>query len=200
MKAPADADESLASGVDTFLWSLFGFQLRRAHTLFALHWQLGFRDQPIHVTPTQGGMLLVIEDRPGLTQTELARVMDVQRPTLLQALTKLEEAKLVKLTRQSSDRRSTALHLTAAGHRAVGLVKGFVPYREDDMLVDLSAAERLQLQTLLRRVVRRGQIVTTAMTERQRSTAEGRPARSQKARKATRTSGPPIRKLKATST
>ncbi len=144
--------------------ALLGFQLRRAHTLFALHWQLSFRGQSPRVTPMQGGMLLVIESQPGLTQAMLARIMDVEGPTLLQALGKLEQNGLVTRTRRDGDRRSFALQLTRAGQRAIVLVKDFVPHREQELLTDLSEEERSLLLDLLRRVVRRGQIVTAALS------------------------------------
>ncbi len=118
-----DADaEAMA---DAPVSGLLGFQLRRAHTLFALHWQLSFRGRSPRVTPMQGGMLLVIESQPGLTQAMLARIMDVEGPTLLQALGKLEQNGLVERTRRDGDRRSFALQLTRAGRRAIVLVKEF---------------------------------------------------------------------------
>jgi DNA-binding MarR family transcriptional regulator len=143
---------------------LLGFQLRRAHTLFALHWHLSFRYQKNPVTPMQGGMLLVIENQPGLMQTTLAQIMDVEGPTLVEALSKLEGKGLVSRIRRVGDRRSYALQLTAAGRRVVALVKEFVPDREAELLIDLSDEERSLLLDLLHRVVRRGQIVTAEMS------------------------------------
>ena len=150
-----EPDGSQASPLDAVL----GFQLRRAHMLFAEHWQLGFHNKPLRVTPMQGGMLLSIEDRPGITQTALARLMDVEGPTLLQALDKIEQAGLVQRSRRADDRRSFALHLTQAGAEAVEAIKRFLPHREAELLSDLSAAERALLLDLLRRVARRGRVV-----------------------------------------
>lgn len=150
-----DADEGALSPLDDVL----GFQLRRAHMLFAAHWQLSFRDRQGRVTPMQGGMLMSIESRPGITQAALARLMDVEGPTLLQALDKLEQAGLVRRSRHAEDRRSFALHLTAAGQHAVSVVKHYVPYREAALLTDLSDSERALLLDLLKRVVRRGRAV-----------------------------------------
>lgn len=167
-----DAEEKITSTNEAaeLVRGLLGFQLRRAHTLFALHWHLSFRDQKTPVTPTQGGMLLVIDNQPGLMQTTLAQIMDVEGPTLVEALTKLEEKGLVSRVRRVGDRRSYALQLTAAGRRAVALVKEFVPDRESEMLIDLSDEERSLLLDLLRRVVRRGQIVTAELSAKKRPT------------------------------
>ena len=145
------------------LRDLLGFQLRRAHMLFAEHWQRSFRDQPGRVTPMQGGMLLSLGSRPGLTQAALARLMDVEGPTLMQALDKLEGSGLVQRSRRAEDRRSYALHLTGAGQRAVADVRRYVPHREAELLTDLSEEERTLLLDLLKRVVRRGQDVLDMM-------------------------------------
>ena len=135
---------------------VLGFQLRRAHMMFAEHWQRSFRDEPDRVTPMQGGMLLTIEWRPGLTQAALARLMGVEGPTLMQALDRLEQGGLVQRSRRADDRRSYALHLTDRGHQAVIAVKQYVPHREAELLTGLSEKERAILLDLLKRVVRRG--------------------------------------------
>ena len=109
----------------------------------------------------QGGMLMSIDHYPGITQAALARLMDVEGPTLLQALEKLEHAGLVRRRRHAADRRSFALHLTAAGQHAVSVVKHYVPYREAALLTDLSDDERALLLDLLKRVVRRGRAIVS---------------------------------------
>lgn len=167
----AEADRALSGEASELIRSLIGFQLRRAHTLFALHWQLSFLAEGIRVTPMEGGVLLAIENQPGLMQTTLAQIMDVEGPTLVAALDKLEEKGLVQRVRRVADRRSYALQLTDAGREAVTLVKAFVPDREAELLVDLSDEERTQLLGLLRRVVRRGQIVTAELSAQKRPAA-----------------------------
>ena len=84
---------------------------------------------------------------------------------------KLEEKGLVQRMRRVGDRRSYALQLTDSGRETVALVKEFVPDREAELLVDLSEAERTQLLGLLRRVVRRGQIVTAELSAQRRPAA-----------------------------
>jgi DNA-binding MarR family transcriptional regulator len=157
-----------------------GFQLRRAHTLFALHWQLSFRGRKLRVTPMQGGMLLTIASRPGLTQAALARLMEVEGPTLMQALDRLQESGLVRRVRHEHDRRSYALQLTPQGRTVLAQVKRLVPQREDKLLADLSPEERALLLDLLQRVVRRSQneiALAQAETPRRRArTQEPTPA------------------------
>ncbi|MFT8243793.1 MarR family winged helix-turn-helix transcriptional regulator [Roseomonas sp. BN140053] len=156
---PASDSGPAGAGSVAPVRDLVGFQLRRAHTLFALHWQSVFREEKHHVTPMQGGMLLAIESNPGLTQAALARLMDVEGPTLLQSVDRLEGNGLIRRVRRADDRRAYALQLTPAGEEALLAVKRFVPLRESELLVDLSAEERATLLDLLQRVVRRGQDV-----------------------------------------
>ena len=142
------------------LQDLVGFQLRRAHTMFAQHWQLSFRGQHARVTPMQGGVLLSIAGAPGLTPSALARLMDVEGPTLVEALDRLEALGLVQRVRRAEDRRSYALHLTPSGEQALQAVRTYVPAREAELLADLSPEERTLLLDLLRRVVRRAKDIT----------------------------------------
>jgi DNA-binding MarR family transcriptional regulator len=144
---------------------LVGYQLRRAHTLFALHWQLRFRGKQIRVTPMQGGMLMTIEKFPGLTQTALAKQMEVEGPTLLEALDRLQQNGLVRRVRRAEDRRAYALELTDLGREIIEDVKHFVPEREEELLADLSVEERETLISLLQRIVRRSQSVLAAAAQ-----------------------------------
>ena len=108
-------------------------------------------------------MLLVIDSRPGLSQAALARVMDVEGATMVQAIDRLEAGGLVQRIRRAEDRRAYALQLTAAGHRALLAVKAFVPHREAELLTDLSETERDLLLDLLKRVVQRAHVVADDM-------------------------------------
>jgi len=141
---------------------LIGFQLRRAHTLFALHWQQAFREQPVRLTPVQGGILLVIESQPGLSQAALAEIMDVEGSTLVQTLDRMEEAGLILRVRRADDRRSYSLTMTEAGSNALLAVNAMVAFRETELLADLSVDERDLLLELLRRVVSQAHTVTDA--------------------------------------
>jgi DNA-binding MarR family transcriptional regulator len=138
---------------------VIGFQLRRAHNLFALHWQQCFREQAVRITPVQGGILLVIDNQPGLSQTALASIMDVEGPTLVQTLERMEDAGLILRNRRAEDRRSYSLELTKAGREALTAVRAVVPHREAELLSDLTERERVLLLGLLKRVVGRAQVV-----------------------------------------
>ena len=136
-----------------------GYQLRRAHTLFALHWQANARLEGLSVTPVQGGMLVEIASSPGISQIGLARRMNVEGPTLIRMVDRLELCQLIRRERHATDRRRYALYLTDAGEEAVAGVRRFVAKRDAELLGGLAKSEQALLLSLLQRVVGRGQIV-----------------------------------------
>ena len=162
---PASTPANKQEPTSAPLQELLGFQLRRAHVLFALHWRLSFRGQSVAITPVQGGILLLLDRNPGMSQVALARLMDVEGPTLVHVVDRLEEEDLIARARRSNDRRFYALHITPAGRKVLEAVTDFVPHREAELLVDLSPTERATLLELLQRVVRRGHIVTEQLAE-----------------------------------
>ncbi len=97
--APADgaqhgADpppEEQSAALSPALSSVVGYLLRRSHNAFQAYWMASFRDSDTPITPVQGGMLVVLASNPGLTQTALARMMNVEGPTLMQSIDRLEE-------------------------------------------------------------------------------------------------------------
>ena len=157
----ADAGED--SSIAAPLADVAGYLLRRAHTLFSTHWQLSFRGVQPPITPVQGGMLVLIKENAGLSQSALARMMNVEGPTLLQSLDKLEQFGCVQRVRRPGDRRSYALHLTEVGLGAVEGVRRFLRERETALLGGLDEAERRQLVDLLTRVIDHGQPIVRTL-------------------------------------
>jgi DNA-binding MarR family transcriptional regulator len=142
--------------------AILGYLLRRAHMAFAAHWSAEFRDPRFALTPVQGGMLLTIARHDGLTQSELARMMRVELPTLVGSIKELVGSGLLKRTRPPEDRRAWSLRLTPLGREAAATVERFIAWREDVLLESFSAAERAALRDLLARIVARGDAVLRA--------------------------------------
>jgi DNA-binding MarR family transcriptional regulator len=136
--------------------AILGYLLRRAHMAFATHWSAEFRDPRFSLTPVQGGMLLTVARHDGLTQSELARMMRVELPTLVGSIKDLVAAGLLRRSRPPEDRRAWSLRLTPLGREAAERVEAFVAWREDVLLRDFSAAERRTLRDMLARIVTRG--------------------------------------------
>ena len=133
-----------------------GHLLRRAHTIFGLHWQARFRgDWPL--TPVHGGILIAVGESPGITQTRLARHLGVEAPTVQHAIDRLEKLGCLRRTRPAGERRAWHLELTQVGRSALDAVQAFGQERERELLAPLDPAERRMLQALLARLVAHGQ-------------------------------------------
>ena len=59
--------------------------------------------------------LVLIMDNPGLNQSRLSQIMDIERPNLVIIIDELEERELITRERVPTDRRSYALHPTQSG-------------------------------------------------------------------------------------
>ena len=90
--------------------------------------------------------LVLIVDNPGLSQSQLAQAMDVERPNLVVIVDELEQRDLIARNRVPSDRRAYALQATPEGQRLcrravkavvaheVALFEGIDPQARDTIL------------------------------------------------------------------
>ena len=138
-----------AEATATSLAAVAGFRLRRLQGLFAAHYVAWFRKAGLGVTPVQGGILLLIDENPGLTQIAFARLLRIEPPSLTQALNPLIEAGLVERSRAVHDGRAVALSLSPGGREAVETVRRETPAQEAEALSGLTAGERAAFLNLL---------------------------------------------------
>jgi DNA-binding MarR family transcriptional regulator len=75
-------------------------------------WARAFK--PFGLTPPQGFMLRAVLQQPGMLQSELARVLVIQRPTATRALDGLEKLGFVVRRPTGGDGRELAIEPTAA--------------------------------------------------------------------------------------
>ena len=138
----ARRDGALAQGI---LPGLIGYRLRLAQ-------QAVFRDFAATVeglSPGRVGILTLIEANPGLTQSRLARAVDLDRSTMVGVLDTLEERRLIERRRGADDRRTNGLWLTRRGRALLAGAKKKISVHERRVASRLSAAERAQLIRLL---------------------------------------------------
>jgi DNA-binding MarR family transcriptional regulator len=131
----------LASGM---LPGLLGYRLRLAQ-------QTVFRDfarSVAELSPGRVGILLLIDANPGVTQSRLAQAVGLDRSTMVGLVDTLEERELIE-RRRGEDRRTNGLWLTRPGRRLLGGLKRRIEQHEKRVAGRLSAAERVQLITLL---------------------------------------------------
>ncbi len=137
----------------TALENIAGFRFRRLQTLWNVHWARGVRHLGLEITPMQGGIMLLIDENPGIGHSALARLLKIEAPTLSQTLTPLVEAGLVKRVRARGDGRAVALRLSQKGKQAVARVAAYSRTHEDELLAGLDPAERRALMILLNKAL-----------------------------------------------
>lgn len=133
-----------------------GYLLRRASSVFSTHWGLQFAEEEVAVTPVQCGMLILVDENPGLTQIELARMLKVEGSTLWQLVDRLLELGFIHRHRVPDDRRAFAIHLSQAGRKALRRIERGLRQHQRALLDCLSAKERSSLSKMLLRVIETG--------------------------------------------
>jgi DNA-binding MarR family transcriptional regulator len=104
------------------------------------------------ISVTMLAILSMLDRLPGLSQSELARLIKVERMTAGINTKRCVEKGLVVREAAPGDRRKYALHLTDAGREELRAIRERIPFHEDRLAKRLSAAEREQLIALLDKV------------------------------------------------
>ncbi len=111
--------------------------------------------QPLGLTRAQWLCLGRLARFPGVTQRELAELMDVAPITLSRIVTRLERDGLIAREADPADRRVRRLHLTPAAEPIIAELFALARRLEDEILAVLTPAERRQLKNMLDRLARR---------------------------------------------
>lgn len=106
------------------------------------------------MTTAQYTALTVLEQRPGITSSELARRSFVRAQTMAQTMDPLLEAGLVHRERDPGHARRLLLSLTDAGSQAIARARPQVAALERLIMTDFSADEAATFADCLRRVRR----------------------------------------------
>jgi len=128
-----------------------GFHLRRAQVAAFKHF-LHAVTEAEGITPGLYGMLQVVANNPGLTQSRLAEAMEVDRSSIVKVVNQLTEKDLISRDAVPNDRRSYNLRLTANGKLAMRRIADRVMQQDLSFSSDLSEGERNTLIQLLKRL------------------------------------------------
>ena len=109
--------------------------------------------ETIGLTPALFALLNVIGAREGAIQQELGAMLGIDPSTMVALVDRLEEAGLAKRRPAPRDRRAREVVITPKGRRQLQAARRKVADVEDEVLGGLSADERDQLMTLLRRAL-----------------------------------------------
>jgi DNA-binding MarR family transcriptional regulator len=133
-----------------------GYLLRRASNVFSTHWALQFEREEVSITPVQCGMMILVNENPGLTQIELARLLRVEGSTLWQLVDRLLELGFIHRRRLPEDRRAYAIRLSQRGRKALRRFERGVRLHQQALLDCLASSERAALSAMLLRVIEAG--------------------------------------------
>ncbi len=129
---------------------LLGSALRRAERTVFSHMQRVLENS--NITPGEFGVLLLILENEGLSQTELGNAIGLDRSSVVGLIDRFERAGLVLRQPSLLDRRSHALSLTPAGSALVKSLLPQVAMQERVLARHLTQAEQQQLIELLGRI------------------------------------------------
>lgn len=128
---------------DATLRQFVGYHVKRASNV--IQSDLAKVLKPFELRMLTYTALVLIVDNPGLSQSQLADAMDIERPNLVVVVDELEQNELIMRERVPTDRRTYALKATLAGRQLYDRAVAAVKAHEERLLakVDPETRERL---------------------------------------------------------
>lgn len=147
-------DSDLAPGTPEPLLDSIAFLVTQAH--ITKHQEFTEALEPIGLEPSQFAVLTAIRATGPISQAEVARLIGVSGPRVVQMADDIEALGLLERRRPAEDRRTQMLHLTTRTDSVLDQATRSAVQTGQDLLADLSPAERAHLMDLLRRLVTGG--------------------------------------------
>ena len=104
----------------------------------------------VDIRPAQYSVLVIIDANPGLSQSDIAEFLGIERARLVHLLDRLERRGLTERRASPKDRRSHALYLTREGQRALKKIKSLAAVHETQLAAKLGPERRKILIEMLR--------------------------------------------------
>ena len=104
------------------------------------------------LTRAQWVIIARLHRRPGLSQSEVADLLEIEKATAGRLIDRMEGKGWIERRADPLDRRVNRLHLTTEAKRVHSLIWPVAEGTVDDALDDLSVAERKTLSRLMQRV------------------------------------------------
>lgn len=127
-----------------------GSLIRRAQQRHVAIWM---REVSTDVTSVQYAVLLVLEQRPGVSQRELGDELDLDRSTIAELAARMVRNGLVERISDPHDKRRNTLFLTTTGRALLAELKPRVDNVERVLTQELNTAERDTLRHLIERLL-----------------------------------------------
>ncbi|MGQ9427362.1 MarR family winged helix-turn-helix transcriptional regulator [Gilvimarinus sp. F26214L] len=132
------------------LSQMLGHHLRRAHLSLWRRFNQKVGDGGLR--PGQVGMLSAIDNNPGISQTDISRLLDLDKASVVSLMYRLEKEGLATRKQAKEDRRRHELFLTAKGKRKVKTLRRNLQTHEQRFRRRFSASEYAQFIEFLQRV------------------------------------------------
>lgn len=146
--APRKPDRPTIS--DATLRTFVGYTMKR--TFMVIQADVNATLDPFGLRMVTYSALATIGDNPGLSQSQLAQALAIERPNLVVIVDELEGRGLISRDRVPTDRRAYALRLTADGARLLAQATEAVRDHDDRMLKDIDPDDAARLKEALRRI------------------------------------------------
>jgi DNA-binding MarR family transcriptional regulator len=99
------------------------------------------------------GTPAIVASMPGISQTELARLLGCERATAGLQVAECVKMGWIKRVLSLKDKRRYELHITPKGDRQLAEVKEIIARHEEEFLAPLSLPEREDLRRILARLI-----------------------------------------------
>jgi len=129
---------------------IVGFHLRLAHGAVYRHFTDTFAD--LGLTQKQVSVLWLVDDHPDIAQTDLAKLMRMDRATTMAIVNRLQARDYLVRGQSQDDGRKQTLNLTDAGRQALVDAKDAIGQHEEWLKSRFTDREVDQLIEMLTRI------------------------------------------------
>jgi DNA-binding MarR family transcriptional regulator len=140
-----------------FIYQSFGFLAAKASEKLLMLLQPYLDEE--HITVRQLGILILIEEQPGIKQKQVGIIQQIDRTTITQQIDLLEKAMLVKRISPPNDRRAYGLYLTKEGKSLATRLKEYIYATEKSFFKNLTEPQIADLKKLLLMLVDNGGMI-----------------------------------------
>ncbi|MDE2562461.1 MAG: MarR family transcriptional regulator [Sphingomonadales bacterium] len=144
--APAGHDDGDIGAINEIL----GFHIRLAHGACLRHFTETFAD--LDLTQKQVSVLWLVDDHPGIAQTDLAQRLRMDRATTMAIINRLQAKHYLRRDRSPTDGRKQALFLEPEGIKVLAEAKKAIGEHEAWVKSRFTDREVKQLLEMLARI------------------------------------------------
>jgi DNA-binding MarR family transcriptional regulator len=130
--------------------NIVGFHIRLAYGAVYRHFTESFAH--LDMTQKQVSVLWLVDDHPGIAQTDLARRMRMDRATTMAIINRLQSRGYLVRGKCRSDGRKQSLNLTDAGRKTLKIAKSAIRQHEHWLKSRFTKREVAKLIELLTRI------------------------------------------------